>query len=222
LTPRSDPAAVGGIPVGVVPTRRRGIEMRERLLDAALDEFERTGVEASRVERIVAEVGTSWGTFFRYFPRKEDVLLLHGVRHFRERIRPVVDEGLAGQARPRRDIARAAVTALTTPTRAPRLHAETLAETARFPLRFAALLDEGELPLVAVFASVIADGQARGEVRSDIPPPICATVLAAGVMFSAVQALRGVADGRLPESLVEQVAGMAFDAAWTGLEARPR
>lgn len=51
----SDPAAAGGIGVGVVPKRRRGTEIRERLYCAALDEFDAHGVEGSRVERIVAE-----------------------------------------------------------------------------------------------------------------------------------------------------------------------
>jgi len=96
-----------------------GDAVRDRLFEAALAEFEEHGVEASRVERIVAAAGTSWGTFFRYFPRKEDVLILAAARHVQRHVRPVVDEGLADGARDGRDIARAAVTALTTPTRAP-------------------------------------------------------------------------------------------------------
>jgi AcrR family transcriptional regulator len=216
--PRSaDPAAVGGIGIGIVPTQRRAVEMRERLYAAALDEFEAETVPASRIERVVARVGTSWGTFFRYFPRKEDVLILAGVRHYREHIRPIVESGLRDADRPRGEIARSAFGALARPPRSPRLHAEVLFETARFPLRFAAMLDEGERPLVALFTALMVDAQERGEVRADVPAPICATVLTSGVIFSSVQMLLAVDRGQLPATSVPAVADLAFDAAWTGL-----
>ena len=38
-------------------------------------EYTKVGLEAARVEDIVAAAGVSWGTFFHYFPAKEDVLL---------------------------------------------------------------------------------------------------------------------------------------------------
>jgi len=215
--PPTDPAAVAGIGLGTVPTQRRAVEMRERLYAAALDEFEAEGVAASRIERVVANVGTSWGTFFRYFPRKEDVLILAGVRHYRDTIRPVVENGLQDPDRPRGDIAREAFAALAKPQRSPRLHAEILFETARFPLRFAAMLDEGERPMVALFTALMVDAQGRGEVRTDVPAPICATVVTSGVMFSTVQMLQAVDRGQLDAANMAAVAGLAFDAAWTGV-----
>jgi AcrR family transcriptional regulator len=219
MSAAADPAAVAGIGVGVVPKRRRGIEVRRRLFEAALDEFEAHGVEESRVERIVAAAETSWGTFFRYFPRKEDVLLLAAAEHFRELVRPIVEAGLEDPDRPVRDVAREAFAALTTPVRSPRLHAEILFESVRYPVRFAAMVGEGELPVVLLFARLMEEGQRRGEVRQGIPPPICATVLAAGIVFSSAQVLRAVAAGEAPGSRIPQVAGLAFDAAWQGLEA---
>jgi len=216
-SPSADPAAVGGIGLGTVPTQRRAVEMRERLYAAALDEFETETVVASRVERVVERVGTSWGTFFRYFPRKEDVLILAGVRHYREHVRPVVEDGMGDAGQPRGDIARAAFAALVRPTRSPRLHAEILYETARFPLRFAAMLDEGERPLIALFTALMADAQQRGEVRSDVPAPICATVLTSGVIFSSVQMLLAVDRGQLPATGLPAIADLAFEASWTGL-----
>jgi AcrR family transcriptional regulator len=217
--PSPDPAAVAGIGLGAVPRQRRAVEMRERLYAAALDEFEAETVPASRIERVVAKVGTSWGTFFRYFPRKEDVLILAGVRHYREHIRPIVEDGLRDPERPRGEIARAAFAALAQPQRTARLHAEILFETARFPLRFAAMLDEGERPLVALFTALMVDAQERGEVRADVPAPICATVLTSGVIFSTIQMLLAVDRGQLPATNMPAVADLAFDAAWTGLRA---
>lgn len=42
-------------------------------------EYATVRVDAARVEDIVAAAGVSWGTFFHYFPSKEDVLLDAGV-----------------------------------------------------------------------------------------------------------------------------------------------
>ena len=36
---------------------------------------------------MIADAGVSWATFFRYFPRKEDVLIELAARHFREQVR---------------------------------------------------------------------------------------------------------------------------------------
>ena len=47
--------------------------------------YEANGIDAARVEDVIAEAGVSWATFFRYFPRKEDVLIEHAARHFRDR-----------------------------------------------------------------------------------------------------------------------------------------
>src|ERR1700749_3260311 len=57
------------------PRQRRAAATRRRLYEAAMAEYARVGLETARVEDIVAAAGTSWGTFFHYFPAKEDVLL---------------------------------------------------------------------------------------------------------------------------------------------------
>src|ERR1700734_681408 len=60
---------------GPTPRQRRAVATRRRLYEAAMAEYTRVGLEAARVEDIVAAAGVSWGTFFHYFPAKEDVLL---------------------------------------------------------------------------------------------------------------------------------------------------
>src|ERR1700749_3953445 len=57
------------------PRQRRAAATRRRLYEAAMAEYARVGLDAARVEDIVAAAGVSWGTFFHYFPTKEDVLL---------------------------------------------------------------------------------------------------------------------------------------------------
>ena len=60
---------------GPTPRQRRAVATRRRLYEAAMAEYAQVGLEAARVEDIVAAAGVSWGTFFHYFPAKEDVLL---------------------------------------------------------------------------------------------------------------------------------------------------
>ena len=47
---------------------------RRALFSAALAVFRRDGVEAARIEDVVAAVGVSRGSFYFHFPTKEDVL----------------------------------------------------------------------------------------------------------------------------------------------------
>ncbi|HMW44538.1 MAG TPA: TetR/AcrR family transcriptional regulator, partial [Solirubrobacterales bacterium] len=64
--PVPESVLVGGVGLGAIPKQQRGIEVRDRLYEAAVAEIDAKGIEESRVENIVAEAGTSWGTFFRY------------------------------------------------------------------------------------------------------------------------------------------------------------
>jgi AcrR family transcriptional regulator len=217
-----DLTTVGGVGLGIVPKQKRGIEVRNRLFDAAMKEFSEHGIAASRVERIVAEAGTSWGTFFRYFPRKEDVLLLAAARHFRDHVRPVMDRGLADPERSIRSIAHELFMETMTPRYPPVVHAELLAETQRYPPRFAAMLGEGDLPVIAMVTKLMEEAQKRGEIRSDVPAFTCATVLVPGVFFSTAPYVRMVAAGKAPASKIAEVASVAFDLAWDGLSGEPR
>ena len=59
------------------PRRKRGVETRKRLLDAAAIAYGTLGYDAVRVDDIAAEAGTSHGTFYRYFRDKEEVFDEH-------------------------------------------------------------------------------------------------------------------------------------------------
>lgn len=217
--PDPEDVLVGGVGLGAIPKQRRGIEVRDRLYEAAVREIDEKGIEESRVENIVAEAGTSWGTFFRYFPRKEDILLHEAARHFREQLKPAWEEAIADTDTPIRDSARRVILLIMEPQVSPSFHAEMLAETLSHPARFAAVLGEGELPLAVLVAGLLAEGQKRGEVKPDAPIPVCAAVLLAGVMFSAARVLQDVTEGTRPGSDIAKVANQAFDLAWTGVGA---
>lgn len=57
-----------------VPKTARGEDTRERLVDAGLEEFSREGYVAARVESITARAGVGYGTFYRYFSSKADLI----------------------------------------------------------------------------------------------------------------------------------------------------
>jgi AcrR family transcriptional regulator len=53
---------------------RQRAETRERLFEAGIAEIRATGLGAAQVDRIVAAVGVSRGTFYFHFPSKADLL----------------------------------------------------------------------------------------------------------------------------------------------------
>lgn len=56
-------------------------QRKEELYSAAMDLFRRQGFDDTRVEEITQAAGVAKGTFFNYFPTKEDILLYIGERH---------------------------------------------------------------------------------------------------------------------------------------------
>ncbi|ORU96090.1 TetR family transcriptional regulator [Mycolicibacterium fallax] len=63
----------GAVDLSARETKR--LQTRDRLLDAAIAEFKRTGMAAADVGVIVAAAGVAHGTFYFHFPTKEHVLL---------------------------------------------------------------------------------------------------------------------------------------------------
>jgi AcrR family transcriptional regulator len=55
-------------------------QRKEELYAVAMDLFRRQGFDDTRVEEITQAAGVAKGTFFNYFPSKEDVLLYIGER----------------------------------------------------------------------------------------------------------------------------------------------
>lgn len=52
-------------------------ELRRRVVDAALALFKESGFDSVSVDQIVARAEVSKGTFFNFFPRKNDVLFVY-------------------------------------------------------------------------------------------------------------------------------------------------
>jgi AcrR family transcriptional regulator len=213
-----------GPPLGFSPRQARGVAARARVYEEALRQFAEKGFETTRVEDVVSAAGVAWGTFFRYFPRKEDVLLEAAVHHHREHVVPTVDAGLESGEQSARSVALDLFLAMLSPAaHPPRLHGEIVSEVIESRERFTAMLGEDQ-PFVVLVARVVEYGQRRGEVRTDLDALTLAGVLAAGTLFPTIYGyyyvLRGLrsldtTDG--PATLVER----AFGVVWRGLEPIP-
>lgn len=212
-------------PIGTRPQQARGVEKRRRIYEAALAEFAEHGVDNARVEDIVARANVSWGTFFRYFPRKEDILLETAVTEYRERIVPAAEALLAAADVPIREVVGALFDGLIRSHLPPHVHGAMLVEVMTLPARFAELLGvgEGDQPFIVFLAGVLEEGQRRGEIRGDVAPLVLAGVLAAGTLFPVVQgaygdlpSLRDLPDRTDPRAVLQQ----ALAVSWSAVEAR--
>ncbi len=193
------------------PTQSRGVEKRDRLYAAALVRFEREGVTETRVEDVIADAGVSWATFFRYFPRKEDVLVEAIARHFRARAELAKRDSGDRRKRVRKTIERFLIDVLSADQLSQPLHNQAFIEVFSRPTRFAALVDNGSpFPLIGLVAELLAEGQRRGEVSPDVNTGLAALTVSAGAMFPAVQAAAAGAEPGLS-------IGPALDLLWSGI-----
>lgn len=212
-------------PLGPQPRQSRGVKARRQIYEAAMREFAEKGSGEARVEDIVEQAGQSWGTFYRWFPRKQDVLLEAAVRHVRDHVAPDVEEALAAAREPARAVCLRFFLALLSPGDHPaHVHGDLLLEVTHSRERFTAMLGEGETPMIEQIAQIVSYGQERGEVRTDLDPYSLAGVLMAGTTYSITygyygpfRGLPGAAPAVDLAALIERM----FGIAWRGLEAAP-
>jgi TetR/AcrR family transcriptional regulator, transcriptional repressor for nem operon len=162
-------------------------------------EYARVGFEAARVEDIVAAAGVSWGTFFHYFPAKEDVLLdaaAEVCRAYAEAVQAGLEDGQDTES-----VLEAAFGAmsLAAAEAAPSnsLRGRLLLYVLGHPGRLTEFLGEDVAPPVAATTAAIAAGQQRGEIGADEPAESLAVILLYAVLFSG---RRGATIGRPPGS----------------------
>jgi AcrR family transcriptional regulator len=196
------------------PTQARGFEKRDRIYRAAIKRFRADGVAATKVDHVIADAGVSWATFFRYFPRKGDVLIEAAARHFRDHVRPSAEASLADRRLKMSTVVRRLLISLLRPADLPpALHGAALLEIFANPDRFAALVGEAPAPPVTVLLEeLLAEGQRRGEVRRDLDPAVAALTVIAGTALIGAQA---VAIGVDPSEPVTA----SLEISWRGIAA---
>ncbi|TMA82980.1 MAG: TetR/AcrR family transcriptional regulator [Deltaproteobacteria bacterium] len=182
---------------------QRSEHTRAALRDAANRLFLKQGVDKTTVDAICAAAGVSKGAFYLYFHRKEDLLLEYGLRRlrriremlpdliayptFHDALNKILDEVVRGKGWGREVTGRAL------------LEMGTSAE--RLPIEAPHKLIQ---PLIEI-------GQARGEIRRDLP----SDALAHFVLRSILGALRdwGLgADTLDRETALSYALTLVFDA----------
>jgi len=153
---------------------RRQAETRARILRAALDLFARQGFSATTVEQITEAADVGKGTFFNYFPAKEDVMAGFGEMQL-AKVEHALEQALRTR-RPTRAVWRHLAHALARePGRSPGLLRGLLVanlsseSVSRHMLRN---LVRGR----EFLAQLIARGKQRGELRHDLNPTEVARV----------------------------------------------
>jgi AcrR family transcriptional regulator len=185
-----------------MPRQRRAAATRQRLYQAAMAEYARVGLDQARVEDIVAAAGVSWGTFFHYFPAKEDVLLDAAAQVSRAYSAAAMTGLAAGESTETVLAAgfAAAFKASAEASGSLTLRGKLLTYVLSNPGKLTAFLDDwddGVLAPVPATTAVIAQGQRRGEIRADEPAESLAVIVLYSVLFST---RRGATIGRPPGS----------------------
>jgi AcrR family transcriptional regulator len=163
------------------PRQARAVETRRRVYEAALAEFERVGVEEARIDDVVKAAGVSWGTFYQYFPSKQDVILEASVvtcRAFADACRT----GLSSGARTCVVVGNAFAALRRAAPRPGPIRNAIMQGITNDPARLSDHLGT-EIPNpVLALSEVLAAGQRRGEIREDEPAESLAAVLVHAVI----------------------------------------
>ena len=162
-------------------------------------EYAKVGLDAARVEDIVAAAGVSWGTFFHYFPAKEDVLLdaaAEVCRAYAAEVQRGLEAGRGTESVLTAGFD-AMLEAAVSVTPASALRGKMMLYVLGHPGRLTEFLGEDVAPPVAITTAAISEGQRRGEIRKDEPAESLAVILLYAVLFSG---RRSVTIGRPPGS----------------------
>ncbi len=154
----------------------RGGDKRQRILDAAVRVFAKKGFYATRVSEVAKAAGVADGTIYLYFKSKEELLVslfedrverllaflqteLPSSASAPEKLRRIIELQL-GLLEGERDLAEVITVILRQSSKLMKEYAAP---------KFTAYLD--------AIARVVADGQAAGELRSDVSPHLAARAI---------------------------------------------
>jgi len=154
---------------------------RQQILDAARTCFSRDGFHATTTADIVRESGVSQGTFYLYFPAKDDIIVaLADDRHQGEALINALAESEQNPAEGLGLLLELYGRSLTDPRRdaARRVGIQGWGEALRNPV-IRASVTAGMAAVRAEIVRIVARGQAAGQFRRDADPDAVARTLIA-------------------------------------------
>jgi len=193
--------------------QRRSAEIRERLFSAALKLFAEKGFAETTVEDItnVADVGK--GTFFNHFPSKDHILLAFGEMQL-AKLQDAVNAARTSNESMPHFLRSLGVRMTQEPTRNPAIIRALLQAYLSTTQVREAMIDL-QNRVHALHTQMIQLGQARGEIRSDLPAAEIAHVFRQTIFGTLlIWSLYG------DDSLHPRIEA-AFNVLWSGLMPRP-
>jgi AcrR family transcriptional regulator len=146
------------------PATKRGEATRQRLLEAAEHEFGAHGFHAASVSSITKRAGVGQGTFYLYFPTKDDALR-ELVRHMGHELRRALGEATTG-AGDRLEVERRGFQAF---ARFSLEHTNLYRVVMESQFVDESIYREYYQTLAHAYAAALAGAQARGEIRRGDP-----------------------------------------------------
>ncbi|MFS8145254.1 TetR/AcrR family transcriptional regulator [Rhizobium sp. BR 249] len=192
-----------------------------QILDAAFEEFVRSGFAGTRVEDIADRVGVTKGTVYVYFETKEklfEAMINHFSVPFQELL--AMTDGLSGSTTDRLlSILRLLYEQVAEDRTTRELMRFVIAEGHRFPDLIDRHHDQFIAPVIAKLDALILEGVASGEFRQ--VPVEFSDIVAAPILTTTV--LRLIFDNRrVPTPDKEAFLRTYFDLLLNGLLAKPQ
>jgi AcrR family transcriptional regulator len=152
---------------------------KESLYSVAIDLFRRQGFDETRVEEITQAAGVAKGTFFNYFPTKEDILLYITERHM-SRLGATLNNGTG--ARLSREQSTIEAIKFLMHTLADSLEEDRdlvglAVDKAMKIAHLAPATHKGRFSFQGLIAILVARGQRSGEIQPEIDPELVAQML---------------------------------------------
>jgi len=167
---------------------RRPDDRPQEILDAALKVFAERGYRNTRLEDIGEAAGVTKGAIYHYFANKEE-LLLRAIDHRREEAFGRIEEVLRDKNAPVSTRLRLVVRRWFGSVPEERLAVVTLLVQGiahEAPEAFRRWLAGGPTASAKLIASLVREGQARGEFRADADADVAARMLISGLLQQTV------------------------------------
>lgn len=167
---------------------RRPDDRPHEILDAALKVFAERGYRNTRLEDIGEAAGVTKGAIYHYFANKEE-LLLRAIEHRREEAFGRIEEVLRDKTAPVSTRVRLVVRRWFGSIPEERLAVVTLLVQGiahEAPDAFRRWLAGGPTASAKLIASLVREGQARGEFRTDADADVAARLLISGLLQQTV------------------------------------
>ena len=176
------------MPARVLRWERRPDERPNEILDAALAVFAERGYRNTRLEDVGEAAGVTKGAIYHYFENKED-LLLRAIEHRREEAFGRIEEILRDKSAPVSTRIRLVVRRWFGAIPKERLAVVTLLSQGishEAPDAFRNWLAGGPTASARLIASLVKEGQKRGEFRADADADVAARLLVSGLLQQSV------------------------------------